>query len=123
MNVVVQQPKARPLFESHIVKRAALDSFKKLDPRRMVKNPVMFVVEIGSAFTTLLFVHAAVTGHGEAHPGFILGVSLWLWFTVLFANFAEAMAEGRGKAQADNLRKARKDVVAKRLRSPVRTAT
>src|SRR6478736_5937733 len=118
MNVMVHAPKARPLFETHIVRRAALDSFKKLDPRRMVKNPVMFVVEIGSAFTTLLFVHATVTGHGEAHSGFILAVSLWLWFTVLFANFAEAMAEGRGKAQADNLRKARKDVIAKRLVSP-----
>lgn len=105
-----------PLFEMSIVRPAIIDAFKKLDPRRMVKNPVMFVVEVGSAFTTLLFVHAAVTGQGDAHPGFILAVALWLWFTVLFANFAEAMAEGRGKAQADTLRKARQDVQTRRLR-------
>jgi K+-transporting ATPase ATPase B chain len=82
----------------------------------MAKNPVMFVVEVGSLFTTLLCVHAYVTGKGDAHPAFILAVSLWLWFTVVFANFAEAMAEGRGKAQADALRKARQDVMAKRLK-------
>jgi K+-transporting ATPase ATPase B chain len=75
----------------------------------------MFVVEVGSAFTTLLFLHAAFTGQGEAPPGFILAVSAWLWLTVLFANFAEALAEGRGKAQADSLRKARQSVIAKRL--------
>jgi potassium-transporting ATPase ATP-binding subunit len=108
---------ARPLFEAAIVKPAMRDAVKKLDPRRMIKNPVMFVVEVGSAFTTLLFIHAAVTGRGDAPVGFILAVSLWLWFTVLFANFAEAMAEGRGKAQADALRKARQDVPAKRLGS------
>jgi K+-transporting ATPase ATPase B chain len=72
----------------------------------------MFVVEIGSAFTTILFFHALITGAGDASPGFIAAISVWLWFTVLFANFAEAMAEGRGKAQADALRKARKDVPA-----------
>jgi K+-transporting ATPase ATPase B chain len=105
----------RPLFERAIVRAAMLDAFKKLDPRRMVKNPVMFVVEVGSAFTTVLFVHAALTGHGDAHPAFILAVSLWLWFTVLFANFAEAMAEGRGRAQADTLRKARQDIAAQRF--------
>jgi K+-transporting ATPase ATPase B chain len=105
----------RPLFQSTIVRRALLDALIKLDPRRMIRNPVMFVVEVGSAFTTVLFVHAAATGQGEARAGFILAVSLWLWFTVLFANFAEAMAEGRGKAQADALRKARRDVTAKRL--------
>ncbi|MBX7190425.1 MAG: potassium-transporting ATPase subunit KdpB [Sandaracinaceae bacterium] len=113
----------RPLFESAIVRAAIVDSFVKLDPRRMVRNPVMFVVEIGSAFTTLLFVHALVTGEGDASPWFVLSVSLWLWFTVLFANFAEAMAEGRGKAQADTLRKARKDVAAVRLLEPRRDAT
>ena len=113
---------SRPLFEGAIVRRAIVDSCKKLDPRHMYRNPVMFVVEIGSAFTTVLFVHAAVTGHGEASAGFILAVSLWLWFTVLFANFAEAMAEGRGKAQADTLRKARQDVLAKRLVEPKRDA-
>ena len=113
---------ARPLFEHAIVGRAAVDAFRKLDPRRMIKNPVMFVVEVGSAFTTVLFLHAAITGRGEAPAGFILAVSLWLWFTVLFANFAEAMAEGRGKAQADALRKTRKNVSAKRLEAPRRDA-
>ncbi|MBN8609394.1 MAG: potassium-transporting ATPase subunit KdpB [Deltaproteobacteria bacterium] len=105
----------RPLFEGPIVRAAIADSFRKLDPRRMIRNPVMFVVEVGSAFTTVLFVHSLVTGEGDASPWFVLAVSLWLWFTVLFANFAEAMAEGRGKAQADTLRKARKDVSAVRL--------
>ena len=113
---------ARPLFESAIVRRAIADAFVKLDPRTMIRNPVMFVVEVGSAFTTLLFIHALITGEGEAPAGFIFAVSLWLWFTVLFANFAEAMAEGRGKAQADTLRKARKEVVAKRLERPQRDA-
>jgi K+-transporting ATPase ATPase B chain len=112
----------RPLFEGRIVRRAALDALVKLDPRRMIRNPVMFVVELGSAYTKALFLHAAVTGHGDAPAGFILGVALWLWFTVLFANFAEAMAEGRGKAQADTLRRARKEVVARRLREPHRQA-
>jgi K+-transporting ATPase ATPase B chain len=112
---------ARPLFEPTIVQRAIVDSFRKLDPRHQVRNPVMFVVEVGSVLTTGLFVQA-VLGHGEAPPGFILAISLWLWFTVLFANFAEAMAEGRGKAQADSLRRSRKDVVAKRLDAPRRDA-
>ena len=105
---------ARPLFERAIVQRAAIDAIRKLDPRLMIKSPVMFVVEVGSAFSTLLFVQAML-GTGDAPAGFIGAVSLWLWFTVLFANFAEAMAEGRGKAQADTLRKARKDVLAKRF--------
>jgi potassium-transporting ATPase ATP-binding subunit len=108
----------RSLFDGPIVRAAALDAFRKLDPRRMIRNPVMFVVEVGSAFTTILWAHALLTGDGAAQPGFILAVSLWLWFTVLFANFAEAMAEGRGKAQADALRKARKDVMARRVRPP-----
>lgn len=107
--------KTRPLFEPALVKRAALDAVFKLDPRRMIKNPVMFVVEIGAAFTSVLFVHAAAGGDADAGPLFIGATSLWLWFTVLFANFAEAMAEGRGKAQADTLRAARKDVPAKKL--------
>lgn len=113
---------SRPLFEGTIVRRAITESFIKLDPRRMVKNPVMFVVEVGSAFTTLLAIARTMTGEGEASPGFIWAVSLWLWFTVLFANFAEAMAEGRGKAQADTLRKSRKDVPAIRLREGTRDA-
>ena len=109
--------KARALFDPSIVRRAIIDSFLKLDPRHQVKNPVMFVVEVGSVLTTLLFLQALV-GSGEAPPGFILAISLWLWFTVVFANFAEAMAEGRGKAQADTLRRARRDIVAKKLVSP-----
>jgi K+-transporting ATPase ATPase B chain len=113
----------RPLFEGPIVRDAIVDAFGKLDPRRMIRNPVMFVVEIGSAFTSLLFVHAWATHAGDTSPGFILAVSLWLWFTVLFANFAEAMAEGRGKAQAQTLRKARKDVAARRLRGGLARAT
>jgi len=111
------KPKARPLFDSRIVRRAIIDSFRKLDPRLQVRNPVMFVVLIGSVLTTGLFFHA-LFGKGEAPAGFILAVSLWLWFTVLFANFAEAMAEGRGKAQADTLRKARRDTAAKKLTQP-----
>ena len=113
--MTTQANSTRPLFEGPIVRAAIADSFRKLDPRRMIRNPVMFVVEVGSAFTTVLFVHSLVTGEGDASPWFVLAVSLWLWFTVLFANFAEAMAEGRGKAQADTLRKARKDVAAVRL--------
>ncbi len=111
---------SRPLFEPAIVGRALRDALAKLRPRHMLKNPVMFVVEVGSFLTTLLFVHAAVTDRGDASPGFIAAVSAWLWFTVYFASFAEAMAEGRGKAQADTLRKSRKDVMAKRLGGPRR---
>ena len=109
----------RKLFEATIVKRAVVDAFRKLDPRHQAKNPVMLVVEVGSAFTTCLFLQA-LFGRGEAPAGFILAVSLWLWFTVLFANFAEAMAEGRGKAQADSLRQARRDVHAKKLATAAR---
>src|SRR5207302_5049912 len=108
---------ARPLFEGAIIRRAIVDSFGKLTPRRQVRNPVMFVVFVGSILTTFLWIQALV-GHGEAPAGFILAVSVWLWFTVLFANFAEAMAEGRGKAQADTLRRARRDTPAKRLAEP-----
>jgi K+-transporting ATPase ATPase B chain len=112
----------RPLFDPPIVKRAIVEAFGKLDPRRMIKNPVMFVVEVGSVFTTILFLHALVTGAGDMPAGFIAAISVWLWFTVLFANFAEAMAEGRGKAQADSLRKARREVPARKLDRPVRDA-
>ncbi len=104
----------RSLFEPTIVRRALWDSVRKLNPVHQIKNPVMFVVEVGSVLTTLLFFRA-LTGKGEASPGFILLISIWLWVTVLFANFAEAMAEGRGKAQAESLRKTRSDVTAKRL--------
>ncbi|MBI4815424.1 MAG: potassium-transporting ATPase subunit KdpB [Deltaproteobacteria bacterium] len=109
-----------PLFDSKIVRSAMLDSVSKLSPRRMIRNPVMFVVEVGSAFTFVLFLHSLVTGRSDVPPAFTLAVSAWLWFTVLFANFAEAVAEGRGKAQAETLRKARKDVMARRLAMPER---
>src|SRR5258706_2611786 len=94
--------KARALFEPTIVLQAIVDSFRKLTPRRQVRNPVMFVVYVGSILTTLLFVQALV-GKGEAPAWFIFWVSVWLWFTVLFANFAEAMAEGRGQGPAASL--------------------
>jgi K+-transporting ATPase ATPase B chain len=106
--------KARPLFDSAILRGALIASFMKLNPRHQVRNPVMFVVLVGSSLTTALFVQALV-GRGEAPAWFILTISLWLWFTVLFANFAEAMAEGRGKAQAEALRKTRREVSARKL--------
>jgi potassium-transporting ATPase ATP-binding subunit len=112
---------ARSLFDAAIVRQAIVDSFRKLTPRRQVRNPVMFVVYVGSILTTLLWGQALV-GQGEAPGWFIFWVSVWLWFTVLFANFAEAMAEGRGKAQAASLRKARRDLQAKRLSRPERAA-
>ncbi len=104
------------------MRRALIEALLKLDPRHQIKNPVMFVVEVGSAATTILFAQA-LSGRGEAGAGFILSITLWLWFTVLFANFAEAMAEGRGKAQADALRGARKDVQAKQIEIARRDAT
>jgi potassium-transporting ATPase ATP-binding subunit len=110
--------KKRSLFEPTIVKKALWDSFRKLNPVHQIKNPVMFVVEVGSILTTLLFIHAVLTGKGEATPSFILQISVWLWITVLFANFAESMAEGRGKAQAESLRQTRREVMAKRLAKP-----
>ncbi len=113
--------KSRPLFDPPIVRRAIVDAFKKLDPRRQVRNPVMFTVLVGSILTTGLGFQAVFVG-GQESPGFILGVSAWLWFTVLFANFAEAMAEGRGKAQADSLRQTRREVVAKKLDEPHHSA-
>jgi len=84
----------------------------------MIKNPVMFVVEIGSILTSLLFMHAVVIGSGETHLSFMLQITIWLWITVIFANFSESLAEGRGKAQADALRNTRRDVMAKRLQKP-----
>ena len=104
--------RARPLFDPPIVKRALRESFVKLNPATLIKNPVMFVVEVGAALTTVFLIRDAVTG---AHAiGFTLQIAIWLWFTVVFANFAEAMAEARGKAQADTLRKAKTETVAKR---------
>src|SRR5579872_1320304 len=105
--------KSKSIWDMKIVRRAALDSLVKLDPRNMMKNPVMFVVEVGSVATTILLTRDALRHQGAF--GFNLQITLWLWFTVLFANFAEAMAEGRGKAQADSLRKARAETIANRL--------
>ncbi|HYO09660.1 MAG TPA: potassium-transporting ATPase subunit KdpB [Tepidisphaeraceae bacterium] len=106
--------KPRKLFDPPIVKRAVLDAFLKLSPRHQVRNPVMFVVLVGSILTTLLI----FIGEPGITASFITAVAVWLWFTVLFANFAEAMAEGRGKAQADTLRRARRDTPAKKLDEP-----
>jgi potassium-transporting ATPase ATP-binding subunit len=108
----------RPLFDPPLVRRALADSFVKLGPRHMVKNPVMFVVLLGSIFTTGVLVRDVAAGRPDL--GFTLQIALWLWFTVLFANFAEAIAEGRGKAQADTLRKSRREMQAKRLIDPSR---
>ena len=107
--------KSRVVWDWNIVRRAIVDSLLKLDPRHMMGNPVMFVVEVGSAITTILLFR------GGSQFGFNLQITLWLWFTVLFANFAEAMAEGRGKAQADSLRKARAETMAYRLLADGRT--
>ena len=107
--------KPTPLWEPEIVRRAAFDSIGKLDPRIQARNPVMFVVEVTAAAVTLILVRDFFLGR-MALAGFELQIALWLWFTVLFANFAEAMAEGRGKAQADNLRKTRTETQAKLLR-------
>ncbi|MGA7194841.1 MAG: potassium-transporting ATPase subunit KdpB [Anaerolineales bacterium] len=107
--------KKKSVFQRELYQRAVLDSFIKLNPRLMVRNPVMFVVEVGSVLTTGLWIQA-LFGKGEAPAGFIGGVALWLWFTVLFANFSEAVAEGRGKAQAEALRKTRQTTQAKKLK-------
>jgi len=106
------QPHSRNLWDSHIVSRAAIDAVRKLDPRLMARNPVMFVVEVGSVLTTVALVSNLVSGAGNR--GFELQITTWLWLTVLFANFAEAMAEGRGKAQAATLRRARSETTAHR---------
>ncbi len=103
------EKKSKSLWDTKIIRRALVDAVVKLDPRTMMKNPVMFVVEVGSAVTTVLLFR------GKQSFAFNLQITLWLWFTVLFANFAEAMAEGRGKAQADTLRKARSETEARRL--------
>src|SRR3982074_958892 len=102
--------KAPSLFDWNIVGPAIGDSFKKLDPRLMVKNPVMFVTMVGAILTTI-----GIASSNQDHA-FVFQLSIWLWFTVLFASLAEAVAEGRGKAQADALRKARKETMARRLR-------
>src|SRR5712671_6601917 len=100
-------------MNSALLWAAAGSAFRKLDPRMMAKNPVMFVVEITATLTTFLFLREVM--HGRPHLGFAFQINLWLWFTVLFANFAEAVAEGRGKAQAASLRKTKTETLAKRL--------
>ena len=105
----------RKIWDAAIVTQALTGSVRKLDPRTMVKNPVMFVVEVGSLLTTLILIDNGI--HHRPGFGFNLQITLWLWFTVLFANFAEAMAEGRGKAQADTLRKAKGETVASRYKA------
>jgi K+-transporting ATPase ATPase B chain len=109
--------KSLTLFDSALIGPAIIDAFKKLDPRIQLRSPVMFVVYVGSIITTLLFIQA-VFGQGEASASFIGATSVWLWFTVLFANFAEALAEGRSKAQAASLRALKQTVSAKKLETP-----
>ena len=104
-----KESKSKSLWDARIVRQALIDSVRKLNPRTMMRNPVMFVVEVGSVVTTVLLVKGI--GQGSGSLGFNLQITLWLWFTVLFANFAEAMAEGRGKAQADTLRKAKSETI------------
>jgi K+-transporting ATPase ATPase B chain len=116
---MTETSKKKALRDARIVKRALPDALVKLNPRTMMKNPVMFVVEVGSVMTTLLLVRDLIVG--AANIGFALQITLWLWFTVLFANFAEAMAEGRGKAQADTLRKSKTETTARRLSPDGRT--
>src|ERR1700722_5930217 len=98
------EKKGKAIWDMKIVRGAIWDSLVKLNPRKMMGNPVMFVVEVGSVGTTVLLIRGMIRDEGAF--GFNLQITLWLWFTVLFANFAEAMAEGRGKAQAESLRKA-----------------
>ncbi|RQS07629.1 K(+)-transporting ATPase subunit B [Burkholderia sp. Bp9002] len=124
---MTQHSVTRSMFDPALLRPAIVDAFKKLTPRTQFRNPVMFCVYVGSILTTILWI-AALSGQAEAPAGFILAVALWLWFTVLFANFAEALAEGRSKAQAASLRSAKKDVMAKKLnephpKSPIRITT
>src|SRR6202162_689202 len=105
--------RARPLFDPEILRRASKDSVLKLNPVTLMKNPVIFVVEIGAALVLLFLIRDIVTGAGAV--GFELQIDVWLWFTVLFATFAEAMAEARGKAQAESLRRTKSDTIANRL--------
>lgn len=116
---MVTKMQSRSLWDVAILKNALRDMFVKLTPRHQLRNPVMFTVYIGSLLTSALFIQAWL-GKGEASASFILTISLWLWFTLLFANFAEAMAEGRGKAQARELRKSRREIQAKKIESPDR---
>ncbi|SDR43482.1 K+-transporting ATPase ATPase B chain [Paraburkholderia tuberum] len=116
-NIGQARTAAGSMFDPTLVRPAIVDSFRKLTPRTQLRNPVMFCVYVGSLLTTILW-FAALAGQAEAPAGFILAIALWLWFTVLFANFAEALAEGRSKAQAASLRSAKHNVVAKKLQEP-----
>ncbi|CAL61785.1 Potassium-transporting ATPase B chain (Potassium-translocating ATPase B chain) (ATP phosphohydrolase [potassium-transporting] B chain) (Potassium-binding and translocating subunit B) [Herminiimonas arsenicoxydans] len=109
--------KSLTLFDTAMIGPAIVDAFKKLTPRAQWRSPVMFVVYVGSIITTLLFIQSLI-GQGEANSGFIAAISIWLWFTVLFANFAESLAEGRSKAQAASLRALKQTVLAKKLATP-----
>ena len=110
------------LFDAHLIKPAVIDAFRKLSPRTQLRSPVMFVVYVGSMITSLLYIQS-LFGQGEAQSGFILAISIWLWFTVLFANFAEALAEGRSKAQAASLKGLKQSTIAKKLTTPQHGAT
>src|SRR5512141_903283 len=110
-------PQPISIFDPRIMRPALLDSFKKLDPRTLWRNPVMFAVEIASVITLVTFV-MSLTGANKEPAWFTGLVSLWLWLTVIFATFSEALAEGRGKARAASLRKSRTDITAKRLDKP-----
>ena len=106
------KPESLSIFQPTMLRRALLSALRKLHPASMVRNPVMFITEVCAAFTTLALFFASA---GESR-GFMVQITLWLWFTVVFANFAEAVAEGRGKAQADALRRTRTSTTARRLR-------
>src|SRR5882672_1876202 len=108
--------KSLTLFDSTLMGPAVADSFRKLSPAVQLRNPVMFVVYVGAILTSALFLQA-LRGHGEAPSMFIFAISAWLWFTVLFANFAEALAEGRSKAQAASLRGLKQSIQAKKLQT------
>ncbi len=110
----IRKSGAGSLFQGPLVRAAIRESFKKLDPRAVARNPVMFVVEVGAAITTIVLMQQVATRTGNI--GFTLQITLWLWFTVVFANFAEAMAEARGRAQVDTLRATRKETPARRIR-------
>lgn len=118
---MVTDSKKHSLWNIKIITAAMRDTLLKLSPRHQIRSPVMFTVYVGSILTSVLFIQALL-GNGEAPPAFILSITIWLWFTLLFANFAEAMAEGRGKAQAESLRRTRREIQAKKLSKPSRDA-
>jgi potassium-transporting ATPase ATP-binding subunit len=119
LNAPPQELKRQARLGRNVYFHAIIDAFIKLNPRWMLRNPVMFVTEVGSVLTTVLWI-SALTGHGEAPAAFVGGVTLWLWLCVIFANFSEALAEGRGKAQAAALRRTRRETQAKKLHRPNR---